>query len=309
MVETDLKDALANVSVVILTMNQKTRTLNCLESLFASDEEGFNVIIWDNGSEDGTVEAVREQFPNVLAHLHPENLGVASGRNAGAKLAMERFSPEYLLFLDNDMLFAPGFVSALLQPFLADQKVGQAQAKLLFMDDRERLNDGGGAKIDFVRWQVTPVGYMEVDRGQHDQVKPCISCGGAMMVRTQVFREMGGFDIVFDPYGPEDLDFSLRMQAAGYTALFVPQAVAYHEVSHSYGGDYNEVYAQHKARQWFLFMKRHATSWQKAGFYLFGAPSMAVKMVVREGRKGNLAAVRGILRGALGYFRKKSSTE
>ena len=303
--ETDLKDALAGVAVVILTMNQKTRTLNCLASLFESEADDFHVIVWDNGSTDGTVEAVRAQYPKVLAHLHPENLGVASGRNAGAQLAVEHYSPAYLLFLDNDMLFAPGFIRALLAPFLLDRKVGQAQAKLLFMDEPERLNDGGGARINFVRWQVTPVGYRELDRGQHDRVKQCISCGGAMMVRADVFREMGGFDTVFDPYGPEDLDFSLRMQSAGYKALFVPQAVAYHEVSHSYGGDYNEVYAQHKARQWFLFMKRHATPGQKAAFYLFGAPYMGLKMAIREGRKGNLASVRGILRGALGYFRKK----
>ena len=126
-----------------------------------------------------------------------------------------------------------------------------------------------------------------------------------MMVRTEVFQEMGGFDTVFDPYGPEDLDFSLRMQAAGYKALFMPQAVAYHEVSHSYGGDYNEVYAQHKARQWFLFMKRHASLGQKLAFYFLGAPYMGLKMMIREARRGNITAVRGIIKGALGYFRSR----
>lgn len=293
---------MSKVAVVILTMNQRERTLKCLQSLYASTEADFNVVLWDNGSSDGTVEAVQAQFPKVLTRLHSENLGVASGRNAGARLAVETFSPEYLLFLDNDMLFAPGFVSALLDPFKLDDRVGQAQAKLLFMDEPERLNDGGGAKIDFVRWQVTPVGYMEVDKGQYDQIKPCISCGGAMMVRTEVFQEMGGFDTVFDPYGPEDLDFSLRMQSAGYKALFVPHAVAYHEVSHTYGGDYNEVYAQHKARQWLLFMKRHASGTEKIVFYLFGAPYMGIRMLLREGRKGNLQSVRGILRGIFKYF-------
>jgi GT2 family glycosyltransferase len=265
----------------------------------ASEEPAFQIVVWDNGSQDGTVAAVQEAFPGVLAHYHPSNLGVASGRNAAAELAIQSFNPTHLLFLDNDMLLEPGFVSALLKPFAEDDKLGQTQAKLRFMDDRQRLNDGGGAQINFVLWQITPVGYGEIDRGQHDAVKRCIACGGAMMVRTDVFQRLGGFDSKFDPFGPEDLDFSLRLQKAGYYALYVPQAVAYHVVSHTFGEGYSEDYARHKSRHWFTFMRRHASPFQQLGFFLFGAPYLAVRVVLREGKKGNLGALRGLLRGIL----------
>jgi O-antigen biosynthesis protein len=290
---------LDGVTAIVLTYNQKERTLQCLSSLLATEEAPFQVLLWDNGSQDGTAEAVRRAYPHVLVHQHEKNLGVAGGRNAAAALAIDTFQPRYLLFLDNDMLFEPGFVNALRQPLEDNPDVGQTQAKLRFMHDHDRLNDGGGAHIDFVFWQVTPIGYNEFDRGQHDTTKRCIACGGAMMVRAALFQQLGGFDMIFNPFGPEDLDFSLRLQKAGYVALYVPAAVAYHTVSHTYGQGYSETYARNKVRHWYLFMRRHASLPEKAAFYLLGAPLLAFRVMIREIRRGNLGALRGLVRGLI----------
>lgn len=285
------------VAVVVLTYNQRDLTLRFLASLFASDPGAIHVLVWDNGSSDGTVEAVREQFPEVTAHRSDTNLGVASGRNAGAAMAIESWSPDFLLFLDNDMELELGFVTELAGVLDSEPTVGQVQAKLRFMEQRDRINDGGGCQINFLTGDTVPVGYDEVDRGQHDRVKPCIACGGAMMVRAELFQSLGGFDAAFDPFGPEDLDFSLRLKQAGYEALFVPTAVAYHLVSHTYGAGYTAEYARHKARHWVTFLGRHGSWSQKAGFYLFGAPYVVLRLLVREGRRGNLGAVVGVVRG------------
>jgi GT2 family glycosyltransferase len=297
-----------HVVVIILTLNQRDRTLQCLASLMAIESPPFHTVLWDNGSQDGTAGAVREAFPQVLVHYHPSNLGVASGRNAGAELAIQTFDPTHLLFLDNDMLVEAEFVSALLQPFSGNDQVGQSQAKLRFMHDKNLLNDGGGARINFLLWQITPVGYGEIDRGQHDTIRRCTACGGAMMVRSEIFQQLGGFDPKFDPFGPEDLDFSLRLQEAGYQALYVPQAVAYHVVSHTFGEGYGEDYVRHKARHWFTFMRRHASPFQQLGFLLLGAPYLAVRVMLREGRKGNLGALRGLVQGILDSSRASLRT-
>jgi GT2 family glycosyltransferase len=289
------------IVIVVLTYNQRERTVACLSSLDAAEIKSYPIVLWDNGSTDGTIEAVRAVFPDILVHYHSSNLGVASGRNAAAELAIKTFDPTHLLFLDNDMLVQPGFVDALAAAFRENPKLGQTQAKLRFMDDRQRLNDGGGARINFMLWKITPVGYREVDHGQYDTPKPCVSCGGAMMVRTDVFEELGGFDPIFDPFGPEDLDFSLRLQKAGYIALYVPQAVAYHIVSHTFGEGYSEDYARHKSRHWLLFMRRHASLMQKAGFYFCGAPYLVVRTLIREAARGNLKALRGIIRGMIDF--------
>jgi GT2 family glycosyltransferase len=293
------------VAIVILTHEQREMTLECLDFVLRMDGPDFDVLVWDNGSTDATVEAIGEKFPTVVAHHSPKNLGVASGRNAGAALAVRRFNPTHFLFLDNDIEVEPGFLAALVDGFGTDGRVGQTQAKLRFYDARDRLNDGGGCRISFWRGTTIPVGFDEVDRGQHDQRRDCIACGGAMLTSVALFEELGGFDSRFDPVGPEDIDYSLRLQKSGHRALFIPEAVGYHRVSHTFGGGrYSEEYAQHKARNWFTFLRRHAPLHQKLGFFLISAPLLVLRMVIREGRQGNFGAIRGMLRGVLQIGRR-----
>lgn len=286
-----------NILVLILTYKQRDKTIACLSDLLGGHSIPFKVLVWDNGSQDDTLDAVREKFPNVLTYYSDENLGVAGGRNASAQMAMGEHGATHLLFLDNDILVEPGFVSALYKPFESDGQMGQTQSKLRFMHDRSLINDGGGAQISFVFWRVKPVGFGEQDNGQYDAERPCISCGGAMMVRSDVFQQLNGFDPLFGPFGPEDLDFSLRLQEAGYKAMYIPKAVGYHQVSHTFGAGYSEEYARHKSRHWLLFMRRHANIWQKMAFYFFGAPILAVQVFIREANRGNLGAIRGLMQG------------
>jgi GT2 family glycosyltransferase len=294
--------ATPKIGVIILTFNQCEKTLNCITALRADESMPFQIIVWDNGSSDGTAEAIQEAFPEVIVHCSPTNLGVASGRNAGADKAIRMLNPTHLLFLDNDMEVEPGFVEALYKPFRGNPKLGQTQAKLRFLYDRSRLNDGGGCRINFILGRTHPIGFGEIDQGQHDTAKNCIACGGAMMVRADVFQLLGGFDEIFSPFGPEDLDFSLRLKNEDYVSLYVPAAVAYHEVSHSFSNGYSENYARHKSKHWLTFLNRHATPPQKLGFFIVGAPFLLARMVIREGKKGNLSAIRGALKG---IFEKK----
>jgi GT2 family glycosyltransferase len=287
------------IVVIILSYNQQAKTLECLSYLYAQPDIPFRVLVWDNGSHDGTIAAVNAAYPQVTAHHYPENLGVAGGRNAAGQMAQREMGATHLLFLDNDIWVEPGFVGALYAPLASDPSLGQTQAKLRLMNDPQRINDGGGARINFMLWRVTPVGYGEIDQGQYDTPRACIACGGAMMVRADIFQQLGGFDPLFGPFGPEDLDFSLRLQKAGYRARYIPGAVGYHEVSHTYGKGYSEEYARHKSRHWLAFMRRHATRRQKLAFYLFGMPYLAIGVISREVRRGNWQAVRGLLRGVI----------
>jgi GT2 family glycosyltransferase len=236
-------------------------------------------------------------FPDVLVHFSSQNLGVASGRNAAAELAIKSLDPTHLLFLDNDMTVEPGFVAALLAPFRdGDLKLAQTSAKIKMMRDPQRIDAAGGCNVQFWRGQTRPRGSREVDRGQYDRQEICIPFGGATLIRTDVFQELGGFDPIFDPYGPEDLDFSLRARKAGYHGLYIPQAVVLHEKSQTFeGGRYTEKYLNQKRRHWFTFMRRHASVGEKIAFYTVGGPLTLTIMVLRELRRRNLSALKALL--------------
>nr|WP_296751207.1 glycosyltransferase family 2 protein [Thioalkalivibrio sp.] len=298
----------ARVAVVMLTLNQRDTTLRALRSLMPQVGERDRVLVWDNGSADGTVQAVREAFPEVLAHHHPENLGVASGRNAGAKMAMYTFDPEYLLFLDNDLVLQPGYLAAMIQTLDTKPTVGQVQSKLLYLNEPNRINDGGGCQINFWLGRTKPVGFRQLDRGQWDQPAPCISCGGSMMVRAGLFSELGGFDGLFNPFGPEDLDFSLRLQEHGFQALYDPRAVALHEVGHTYDRATRcaKTYARSRTEVWLRFLRRHGTPAQRAGFFVIGTPLFAARLAYRELSRGDFGAAVDSLRGMFEAFRTTS---
>lgn len=125
-------------------------------------------------------------------------------------------------------------------------------------------------------------------------------CGGAMMVRRDLFEALEGFDETFNPFGPEDIDFSLRLQQLGYEAWYVPQALAYHDVNHTVGGEYSEEYAASRSRHWMRLMKRHAGLVDWIGFIVVGVPLITFRVLTREGKRRNFGAIRGLVRGALG---------
>lgn len=292
MTGSDCSEAL--VAVVILTVDQRATTLRCLESFEAVEAPSYRIVVWDNGSTDGTEEAIRSRFPDVLVHRHPENLGVASGRNAAAALASKQWSPRFLFFLDNDTRVAPDVLAALIDPFADDASLAATAPKLKLLRDPERIDMAGGARIRYWRASMDGIGHGEIDVGQYDAPMECVT-GGCVLVRTTIFHELGGFDTVFDPYGPEDLDFSLRAAKAGYRSLYEPRALIWHDPTQTLeGGQYTANFVRYKALHWHVFLHRHASFGQRVAFYGAGVPYLLLRMVYREARRGNLGAVLGL---------------
>jgi GT2 family glycosyltransferase len=299
--------AITRVAVIILTMNQRDTTLRCLGSFSDVKRTRHQILVWDNGSVDDTAEAIGRKFPDVAVHRHHQNLGVASGRNAAATIADEEFHPDYLLFLDNDTTVTAEFLHSLAAPFEQNPELALTTAKIRDMSDPRRLYGAGGCRCRFWLGDTRHVGYGEVDRGQYDQSKSCLPSGGCMLVRNDVFHELGGFDTAFDPYGPEDLDFGLRAFKAGYRALYVPRSIIFHASRPGRTldkGTYSREFAASRARHWFLLMRRHASRLQKMGFFLLGAPCLLVALGVREARRGNLLpALRGLIQGIVSFVK------
>jgi GT2 family glycosyltransferase len=286
------------VAIVILTWNRREETLRCLSSLISANYKPEQIIVWDNGSEDGTKEAIGKLFPTINCHYHPTNLGVASGRNAASQLARKVLDPDFLLFLDNDTEVTHGFLEKLIEPFRHDESLAQTTGKIRFSDDRKRLNSAGGIKVRFFTGKIEAVGYGEIDKGQYDIPGFCLPAGGATLVKTEVFFSLGGFDPAFDPYGPEDLDFALRVRQSGHHALYIPDALVYHERERFIdAGTITEEFAGKKVQHWMILIGKHATPIQRLGFYSCGLTMALFRIVFRVIFSGNTAPLKGMICG------------
>jgi GT2 family glycosyltransferase len=287
-----------SVAAIVLGFDRREKTRACVESLLRSTPSPPHILLVDNGSRDGTAEAIAAEFPAVRVERSPVNLGAAAGRNLGVRCAIEAWDPDLLLFVDDDAEVHPRAIHALASVF-ADpdrRRVGATAAKIHYPGTPPTIYVAGGSRIRFWSGDTRPTGQGEIDDGQYDQREACIPGAGCTMVRRAAFVEIGGFDEEYDPYGYEDLDLSLRLVEDGWRILYVPEALARHERGASFeGGRYTARYAGVKRRNWLRFLSRHASVPERILFWTIGGPALLARAVLREIGRGNLAAVGGLL--------------
>ena len=260
------------IAAIVLGVDRLAKTRACVASLLAAEGWQPRILVLDNGSSDGTGEAIAAEFPGVCVKRSDSNLGAAAGRNfAIAALAAPFSEPE-------------------------NERLGATAAKIRYPGEPETIYVAGGSVIRFWIGDTSPRGQGELDEGQYDDPELCVPSTTCLMVRRSAFEEVGGFDAAYDPYGYEDLDLSLRLIESGWECLYVPTALAWHERGNVLGdGSYTARYAAVKRRNWTRFLRRHGSPLDRMAFWLVGAPFLFLRLVVRELRAGNAAAIGGLL--------------
>jgi GT2 family glycosyltransferase len=180
------------------------------------------VILVDNASEDGSVDFVREKFPEVRVVRLEKNLGFAGGNLAG----YEDAGGKWIILLNNDTEADEGWLAAVHEAAQKHADAGSLACKMLYFNDR--------GKIDNCGFNVTVAGTT-VERGRDQQngsgweVSCDVfgACAGAAAYRRGMLKETGFFDPdFFMTY--EDVDLSFRAQLLGYRCIFIPEAIIYH---------------------------------------------------------------------------------
>ena len=128
----------ADVAIIVLNWNKRDVTLACLASLAAADLGGATVWMVDNGSHDGSVEAVRKRFPDVRIVALPQNRGYAGGNNAGMRAALDAGAGAILL-LNNDTEVSPDFLPPLLEVLNGDPRAAAVSSAIMRLDSPEVL--------------------------------------------------------------------------------------------------------------------------------------------------------------------------
>ncbi len=218
------------VSVIIPNWNGAEHLPTCLESLKRQTLAGLEVIVVDNGSTDGSLLLLKQEYAEAQVLALGENRGFAGACNAGMRAARG----DFVVLLNNDTEAAADWLEEVVAAFDRFPEAGMVASKMLLFDRRSVFHTAG----DFYRLDGVPGnrGVWETDEGQYDtELYVFGACGGSAAYRRAMLEEVGLLDEAFF-YSCEDVDLAWRAQLAGWRCMYAPRAVVYHKLSATGGG-------------------------------------------------------------------------
>ena len=235
---------MASVSVIIVNWNGRQFIAECLDGLRRQTYRDHSVLFVDNGSDDGSLELVHREYPEVKAIELAENMGFAIANN----IAIKSIQTEYVALLNNDAVPHPTWLENLLKALEHHPEAGTAASKMLLYDQPDVIDRAG----DIYTTAATALlnGRGEPSTNYDNSAWVFGACAGAAVYRRQMLEDIGPFDEDFFLLY-EDVDLSFRAQLKGYRCIYVPEAVVYHKASSSIGDDSPvSVYYSHRNLEW-----------------------------------------------------------
>lgn len=211
------------ISVVIPNWNGMEHLPLCLAALESQTLTGFETVVVDNGSTDGSLQFIREEHPQVRVVELEGNLGFPAAVNAGIRAS----DSEYVVLLNNDTRAENGWLERLVSAMDETPAAGFGASKILRYDPPHPI-DSVGDGYSLWKGGGYNVGAFESRANYSDRAWVFGACAAAAIYRRAMFDEIGGFDEDFF-LNFEDVDLSMRAQLAGYRCLYVPDAVVYHK--------------------------------------------------------------------------------
>lgn len=229
--------AVSDLSIVVVNWNTRELLLQCLRSIYSDRDTqqrlAVEVIIVDNGSKDGSVQAVRQQFPEVRIIENEENAGFARANNQAIVASRGRF----VLLLNSDTEVMPGALFRLCQFMEEHPNAAGAGARILNADHTLQISCFPLPTVWSEFWYllhldlVWPYAEYQMDRWQEDAARSVdVLLGACLLLRRRALDQVGLLDESFFMYS-EEVDLCYRLHQAGWRLYWVPEA----EVVH-YGG-------------------------------------------------------------------------
>ncbi len=216
------------VSIVIPVFNRLDYTLDCLRAISEFTQATYEVIVVNNASQDGT-QAALESIANLVLINNETNRGFGIACNQGARAARG----EFVVFLNNDTVPQPGWLSALIECAERQSKPGCIGSRLIYPHTFEIQSAGvsfGKYGLPEDEFQNYPHDHPSVNS---DRVVRAV-CGASLLVARSVFNGLGGFDERF-LNGLEDVDLCLQLHASGYHNILCASSNVLHYKSATEG--------------------------------------------------------------------------
>lgn len=241
-------------SIIVLTYNSAAHIEKLVKSIYKYNINGnFETVIVDNASQDDTVGKILQLKSYDLKLIqNKENVGFSKGINIGAKEA----SGKYLLFINPDTQWNDGSINNLISVFEKDEGTGIVGGKII--NDSGKSEKSAGKFLGILGTLILTLGLDEAlgfrfSPGQLQEVD--FVSGGFMMVRSDVFRNLGGFDENYFMY-VEDMDLCFRAMKQNYKIYFSPNTTIIHE---GQGSSSRSFAIKNIYKSLLYFQKKHGT--------------------------------------------------
>jgi O-antigen biosynthesis protein len=275
-VPSDKRPNTASASVVIPNWNGRDLLQKYIPSIVEAlrGNPDNEIIVVDNGSEDGSAEFLRDQFPSVRVLALDRNLGFGGGSNTGFRAAKN----DIVILLNSDMRVEPDFLAPLLEAF-TDEAVFSVACQIFFSDPNKLREETGLTQF---WWENGSLRVRHRDDPAIQVPYPCAyGGGGSCAFDRQKFLELGGFDELLAPFYLEDTEIGYRAWKRGWKVLYQPRSVVFHEHRGTIGKRFSAAQIDLVLKKNFaLFCWKNIHEWPRLGSHFFFAYAGAVVTVL-----------------------------
>jgi GT2 family glycosyltransferase len=250
----------ADMSIVLVCWNNKAYLGPCLDSLYGSNLNcSFDVVVVDNGSTDGSLEMLREQYPAVMIIENGENVGLSKASNQG----IEATTGTYVLLLNNDTIVNKAALDAMVEYLNEHEEAGAVGGKL--------LNEDGSFQGGYAKFSTLAEDFL-IATGLGDKLAPGYPShydadhpvpvgwlsSACLLLRRAALDQVGLLDETYFIYGDE-VDLQYRLRKAGWQVVYLPHATTLH-----FGGRSMNRWKRRKMvyRGKMLFYQKHYPWWR-----------------------------------------------
>ena len=219
--------------IIILNWNGKDDTIECLRSLSKISYKNKIITVVDNASTDGSINAIKEEFPSLNMIENDSNLRYAGGNNIAIKNGLKGEASLFLI-LNNDTIINKNFLDLLVKTAESDRNIGIVVPKIYYHEEMGKIWYAGGF-VNFVTGNIYHRGLRKSDTEGFDEVREVdYATGCCMLIKREVFEKVG------------------------YKVMFEPRSFIWHKVSSATGGGLTAFKIQHRIRSGFRFFALYA---------------------------------------------------
>lgn len=285
------------LAIILVNYNGIEYNINCINSILDSSFKNFEIIVVDNDSKDGSVEELERVFNNKITLIKlNDNLGFSGANNIGIEYAKEN-NFDYIMLLNNDTVIDKDMISIMIESSKYHNCL--VSPKIYYYDNKNIIWSAGGT-INWKKGLPIQYGINEEDENENGKLMNIeFATGCCLLIPIEAINDVGFLSEEYFLYY-EDTDYSCRVINAGHKILYNSEAIMYHKVSASTGGEKSLMYWYYMTRNRLIFNKKFNKKKTNANLYFYS--TAAIKLLIYL-MKGKNVAVKGIIKGIIDYLK------